>query len=75
MENFKQFTNGKDSFICVDFGTGSDFIAETQIKKLSDGSIKIMSINIIGRAPEMNEVKKQEICERYERLCNQKVVE
>lgn len=75
MEQFKQFTNGKGLFIGVDFGHGNDFAVETQMQKLPNGSIEIISINIIGRTSEMSEVNKQKICEEYERFCNQKAVE
>ena len=75
MEQFKQFTNGKGLFIGVDFGQGNDFAVETQMKKLPNGSIEIISSNIIGRTSEMSEVNKQKICEEYERFCNQKAVE
>ena len=75
MEQFKQFTNGKGLFIGVDFGFGNDFAVETQIQKLPNGSVKIISSNIIGRTSEMSEVNKQKIFEEYERFCNQKAVE
>ena len=75
MEQFKQFTNGKGLFIGVDFGFGNDFAVETQMQKLPNGSVKIISSNIIGRTSEMSEVNKQKIFEEYERFCNQKAVE
>ena len=59
MEQFKQFTNGKGLFIGVDFGFGNDFAVETQMQKLPNGSVKIISSNIIGRTSEMSEVNKQ----------------
>ena len=75
MEQFKQFTNGKGLFIGVDFGFGNVFAVETQMQKLPNGSIEIISSNIIGRTSEMSEVNKQKIFEEYERFCNQKAVE
>lgn len=72
---FKKFTNGKGLFIGVDFGHGDGFAVETMMQKFPDGSIEIISSNIIGLASEMNEVKKKEICNDYERLCNQKAIE
>ena len=52
MNQFRQLTNGKGLFIGVDFGFCNDFAVETQIQKQSDGSLKILSSNIIGRAED-----------------------
>lgn len=76
MNQFRQFTNGKVLFIGVDFGFGNDFAVETQIQKQSDGSLKILSSNIIGRAEDYkNEEKREQKCKEYEKLCNQETVE
>ncbi len=75
MEQFKQFSNGKGLFIGVDFGHGEDLAVETQIQKLPDGSIKILSMNVIGRSSDMNIENRQKICNEYERICNQETVE
>lgn len=76
MNQFRQFTNDKGLFIGVDFGFGKDFAVETQIQKQADGSLKILSSNIIGRAEDYkNEEKREQKCKEYERLCNQKAVE
>lgn len=75
MNQFQQFTNGKGLFIGVDFGHGNDFAVETQIQKQPDGSLKILSSNIIGRTKDLTEEKKEQICKRYEELCNQETVE
>lgn len=75
MEQFRQFTNGKGLFIGVDFGRGKDFAVETQIQKQPDGSLKILLSNIIGRSADMSEERKQQICNRYERLCENEAVE
>lgn len=76
MNQFRQFTNGKGLFIWVDFGFGNNFAVETQIQKQSDGSLKILSSNIIGRAEDYkNEEKREQKCKEYEKLCNQETVE
>lgn len=76
MNQFGQLTNGKGLFIGVDFGFGNDFAVETQIQKQSDGSLKILSSNIIGRAEDYkNEEKREQKCKEYEKLCNQETVE
>lgn len=76
MNQFRQLTNGKGLFIRVDFGFGNDFAVETQIQKQSDGSLKILSSNIIGRAEDYkNEEKREQKCKEYEKLCNQETVE
>lgn len=41
--------------IGVDFGYGDDVSVETIIKRNMDGTVKIISQKIIGRAPEFNE--------------------
>lgn len=64
MEQFKQFTDGKGLFIGVDFGHGNDFAVETQMQKLPNGSVKIISVNIIGRTSEMSEVDKQKFARK-----------
>lgn len=68
MEQFKQFTNGKGLFIGVYFG--EDIAVETKSHQLPDGSIKIISSNVIGRTSELTEVDKQRIFKDYEELCN-----
>lgn len=73
MEHFRQFTNGKGLFIGVDFGRGNDFAVETMMQKQSDGSVKMLSINIIGC--NMTEEDKQRKCKEYERLCENEAVE
>lgn len=75
MEQFRQFTNGKDLFIGVDFGRGNDFAVETMMQKQPDGSVKILSSNIIGRSRNMTEEDKQRKCKEYERLCENEAVE
>lgn len=75
MEQFKQFTNGKGLFIGVDFGRGEDLAVETMMQKQSDGSVKILSINVIGRACNMTEEDKQRKCKEYESLCKNEAVE
>lgn len=75
MEQFKQFTNGNGLFIGVDFGHGNDFAVETQIQKQSDGSLRILSCNIIGRSKNLTEERKQQICKGYERLCDNEAVD
>ena len=49
MEQFNLFSNGEDLIIGVDFGFSNDFAVETKIQKLSDGSLKILSSNIMKR--------------------------
>ena len=75
MRQFQQFTNGKGLFIGVDFGYGKDFAVETQIQKQADGSVKILSINIIGRTCNMTEEDKRRKIKEYERLCENEAVE
>lgn len=75
MEQFKQFTNGKGLFIGVDFGRGNDFAVETMMQKQPDGSVKILSSNIIGRSRNMTEEDKQRKCKEYESLCKNEAVE
>lgn len=76
MEQFQKFTNGKGLFIGVDFGFGKDLAVETQMQKQPDGSLKILSSNIIGRAEDYkNEEKRERKCKEYEKLCNQETVE
>lgn len=75
MEHFSQFTNGKGLFIGVDFGRGNDFAVETMMQKQPDGSVKILSSNIIGRSRNMTEEDKQIKCKEYERLCENEAVE
>ena len=74
MNQFVQFNNGKGLFIGVDFGHGNDFAVETMMQKQSDGSVKILSSNIIGRTKNLTEERKQQICEGYERLCENEAV-
>ena len=52
MNQFRKITNGK--------GFGNDFAVETQIQKRSDGSLKILSSNIIGRAEDYKNEEKRE---------------
>lgn len=75
MEQFQQFTNGKGLFIGVDLGQGNDFAVETMMQKQTDGSVKILSSNIIGRTANMTEEDKQRKIEEYERLCENEAVE
>lgn len=75
MEQFRQFTNGKGLFIGVDFGRGNDLAVETMMQKQPDGSVKILSSNIIGRSRNMTEEDKQRKCKEYERLCENEAVE
>ena len=71
-EQFNLFSNGEDLIIGVDFGFSNDFAVETKIQILSDGSLKILSSNIIGRASEMNEGCRQKVCEECENQINLK---
>lgn len=75
MDGFRQFTNGKDLYIGVDFGYGKDLAVETVIRKQADGSCKIVSSNIIGRSADFTKERKEQICKRYEELCNKDTVE
>lgn len=75
MEQFQQFTNGKGLFIGVDFGHGNDFAVETMMQKQPDGSVKILSSNIIGRTRNMTKEDKQRKIKEYERLCENEAVE
>lgn len=75
MEQFNQFSNGKDLMIGVDFGFGHDFAVATVMKKREDGTWKITDSSVIGRANEMNDLRRQQICEHYEELCKNEAVE
>lgn len=68
MEQFNQFSNGKDLIIGVDFSFGHDFAVATVMKK-ENGVWSITESSVIGRAKDISEEKKQQICKRYERLC------
>lgn len=72
IEQFNLFSNSEGLIIGVDFGFGNDFTVKTKIQKLSDGSLKILSSNIIGRASEMNEGSRQKVCEECENEINLK---
>lgn len=69
------FSNNENLFIGVDFGYKDDLAVEIRCEILSDGSIAILSNNIIGRTSEISKEKRKEICKYYERICNKEKVE
>lgn len=64
MEQFKRFTDCNGLFIFIDLGFGNDFSVEVRVKKMSDGSIKILADDVIGRNIGMNEMDEQLIFNR-----------
>lgn len=64
--DFIQIFPRKDLCVGIDFRTHSDFAVETIMEK-SNGSVRIISSNIIGRASDFNtKEKRNKYLKRYE---------
>ncbi|MFA6667797.1 MAG: hypothetical protein WCS51_05555 [Bacilli bacterium] len=58
------FINKKRYFAFVDLGFDDDLSVEVRVKKMLDGSIKILADDVIGRNIGMNEMDEQLIFNR-----------
>lgn len=66
-KDFVELSPREGVYIGIDFGSGDDISVESTAAKQPDGSIKIMSVDIIGRASQFStEEKRNQYLKRYE---------